>query len=124
MLENEIKVENIAKLVKLFYAKVRKHNELGQIFNNAIDDWPEHLEKLTLFWKDRMLGTREFVGHPPKAHLALPPFDTALFEEWLRLFHATADEIYIPEISALYKEKSRNIAVNLKRIVELKRFEG
>ena len=122
-LEAELNEKNINKIVKLFYAKVRKHKDLAPIFNNAIHDWPEHLDKLTLFWKDRMLGTREFVGHPPKAHLALPPFDTNLFEEWLRLFHETADEIYVPEIAELYKEKSRNIAVNLKRIIELKRFD-
>jgi hypothetical protein len=55
--------------------------------------------------------------------MALPPFDTNLFEEWLRLFYETADENYIPEIAMIYKEKSRTITVNLRRIVELKGFD-
>ena len=36
----------IARLVHAFYARVRADAELGPIFNDAIEDWPGHLEKL------------------------------------------------------------------------------
>ena len=120
MLETQLTEENISKLVNVFYAKIRKHKELGPIFNNAIHNWEEHLIKLTSFWKDRMLNTREFIGNPPRAHLDLPKFDLTLFEEWLKIFHETVNQIYIPEIAELYVEKSKNIAFNLQRILSLK----
>ena len=40
---------DINKLVVTFYSKVRKNEEIGYFFNNTIQDWDEHLEKLTDF---------------------------------------------------------------------------
>jgi hemoglobin len=37
-------------LVDTFYARVRADGALGPIFNDAIPDWPEHLDKLAAFW--------------------------------------------------------------------------
>ena len=34
-----------------FYIKVRTNSLLGPIFNDAIDDWQDHLERLTDFWE-------------------------------------------------------------------------
>ena len=42
---------------------------LGPIFNNAIADWPEHLEKLTAFWSSVMLTSGRYKGNPMAAHL-------------------------------------------------------
>ena len=41
-------------LVTQFYTKVRKDEILGPIFNNAINDWPEHLNRLTDFWESNL----------------------------------------------------------------------
>jgi hemoglobin len=38
-------------LVDTFYTKIRADELLGPIFNEAIDDWPENLERLTDFGK-------------------------------------------------------------------------
>ncbi|HYD73995.1 MAG TPA: preprotein translocase subunit TatC, partial [Candidatus Binatia bacterium] len=43
----DIDEEKIARLVHLFYGRVRADPDLGPIFNRAVEDWPEHLEKLT-----------------------------------------------------------------------------
>lgn len=44
-----INQESIAKLMEIFYEKVRKDKDLGPIFNNAIgtsdEEWKEHKEK-------------------------------------------------------------------------------
>jgi hemoglobin len=40
---------DVNELVIKFYAKIRKDILLGPIFNNAIVDWPIHLEHLTDF---------------------------------------------------------------------------
>ena len=38
-----------------FYAKIRKDTEIGHFFNEVIEDWNEHLEKLTNFWEMNLL---------------------------------------------------------------------
>ena len=52
--------EMIRTLVLTFYAKVRKDPTLGPIFDQAIGDWDDHLEKLTDFWSSVMatIGAR------------------------------------------------------------------
>ena len=39
--------EDVSILVHAFYAKIRKDTEIGHFFNEVIEDWNEHLEKLT-----------------------------------------------------------------------------
>ena len=41
-------------LVALFYDRVRADPALGPIFEDAIHDWPAHLETLTAFWSSVM----------------------------------------------------------------------
>ena len=43
--------EDISKLVHTFYAKIRKNELLGPIFNRHISEeqWPDHLKILTDF---------------------------------------------------------------------------
>ena len=73
----------IARLVHAFYARVRADAELGPIFNDAIEDWPGHLEKLAAFWSSVMLTSGRYKGQPVPAHLKhksrIPP---ALFDRW------------------------------------------
>ncbi|EPZ0226697.1 truncated hemoglobin Ctb, partial [Campylobacter coli] len=49
-----INQESIAKLMELFYDKIRKDKDLGPIFNNAIgtsdEAWKEHKAKIGNFW--------------------------------------------------------------------------
>src|SRR4051794_38717305 len=42
--------EMIRTLVQVFYGRVRKDSALGPIFNEAVGDWENHLEKLADFW--------------------------------------------------------------------------
>ena len=51
----DLSENGLATLVEAFYARVRADAELGPIFEDAIDDWPEHLEKLAAFWSSIML---------------------------------------------------------------------
>src|SRR3546814_2310234 len=55
MVEQELSEQDLAKLIPEFYARVRGDPVLGSIFDGAIDDWDEHLEKLQAFWSSVML---------------------------------------------------------------------
>jgi len=101
-------------LVDRFYAKVREDTVLGPVFNRAIDDWPDHLEKLSAFWSSVMLTTGRYKGNPMAAHLkhvhAIVP---AMFERWLQLWRETAREILSDAGAAGVIAKAERIAESL-----------
>lgn len=84
--------DEVATLVHAFYAKVRQDEVLGPIFNQHVDDWDQHLARLVDFWSAILRGTGRFTGAPMPKHIALPDLKAELFQRWLRLFHATAQE--------------------------------
>ncbi|MBN9425922.1 MAG: group III truncated hemoglobin [Burkholderiales bacterium] len=85
--------EEIRQMVDDFYAKVRRDEQLGPIFNSRIDDWDHHLVKLTDFWSSLLRGTTRFAGSPMTKHIALPGLSAALFQRWLQLFHETTQTL-------------------------------
>ena len=104
----------LATLVESFYARVRADEELGPIFNDAIGDWPEHLDKLTAFWSSVMLTTGRFKGQPVPAHRKhVSRITPQLFDRWLGLWSATTDELMTPDAAAALQAKAARIAESL-----------
>ncbi len=87
--------EEIAEMVRRFYADVAMDDLLGPMFNDvARVDWSEHLPKLTAFWSRALLGQQGYAGNPFRAHAHIHDqraFTPAHFERWLMLFHETLD---------------------------------
>jgi hemoglobin len=87
--------EEIAELVRRFYADVAQDELLGPVFHDvAAVDWSTHLPKLTAFWCRALLGIPGYTGNPFQAHArihARQAFTAAHFERWLSLFHETLD---------------------------------
>ena len=101
-------------LVDLFYARVRQDEVLGPVFDGAVEDWPEHLEKLAAFWSSVMLTTGRYKGSPMAAHLRhRDRIDPAMFGRWLRLWRATAQETLEPDEAAAIIGKAERIAESL-----------
>ena len=67
----DLSEDELAALIKAFYARVRADAELGPIFNDAVADWPEHLEKLSAFWSSVMLTSGRYKGQPVPAQGSL-----------------------------------------------------
>ena len=92
-----LNLEDVKKLVDAFYGKVRENNLLAPVFNERIKDrWPEHLEKMYTFWQTIFLEERTSFGSPFPPHAKLP-VEHAHFEEWMKLFTQTIDELFIGE---------------------------
>jgi len=53
----DISEEDLDRVVRAFYDRVRDDARLGPIFNNAIDDWEHHLRKLQAFWSSVILNS-------------------------------------------------------------------
>ncbi len=45
------------------------------------------------FWSGKLLGTNRFHRAPMPKHLAIPNLSPELFEQWLRLFKQTTEEL-------------------------------
>lgn len=110
----DIDEEQLKALVDVFYARVRTDPELGPIFNDAIGDWPEHLEKLTAFWSSVMLTSGRYKGNPMMAHLKhVRRITPALFDRWLALWARTTSDVMSPAAAAALQEKAQRISESL-----------
>lgn len=105
--------DEIAELVRRFYARVRRDERLGPIFNDRIHDWPAHEAKLCDFWSSALRGTRRFRGMPMPVHAALPGLSAALFGHWLQLFDQTLATLPNAALRERAGELARRIADSL-----------
>jgi hemoglobin len=106
--------EGLGRLISVFYARVRKDRELGPVFNDAVEDWPQHLEKLIDFWSSVMLTTGRYKGNPVAAHARHRARITPeLFDRWLTIWDETTDELMTPEAAAALQAKAARIAESL-----------
>ena len=115
--------EMIRRQVHTFYGRVRLHPVLGPVFNDAIQDWDEHLAKLCDFWSSVLLMTGRFKGSPMAAHARRPDIAQSHFPLWLDLFEATAREVCPPAAAELFVEKSRMIGKSLSLGLSVSRGE-
>lgn len=110
----QIDERGLRRLVALFYERVREDADLGPIFNDAVGDWPEHLEKLTAFWSSVMLASGRYKGNPVAAHIKhRERIDPALFERWLALWAYTTAEVMPPEAATALQATAARIAESL-----------
>ncbi|NOR55622.1 MAG: globin [Sulfurovum sp.] len=118
---SEITKENLTLMVNTFYAKIIKDDivspffiaKLGEDINN--DHWKEHLGVIRDFWTSIAMGDRDYNGNPFLPHTKLGDLKRETFMQWLKLFSETLDEIFIPEIAKLFKERAGIIAGNFMR---------
>ncbi len=104
---------DVNQLVNAFYAKIRKDEVLGPIFNKHIADeqWPEHLDKLTDFWETNLFGIPKFKGNPTAKHRTVDAgmnhsISQTHFGKWLQLWFETVNELFEGQLA----EKAKNAA--------------
>lgn len=110
--------EDVAKLVHEFYTKVRQNKEIGLFFNESIQDWNEHLEKLTDFWETNLFFRNKYKGNPKKAHIEVDQnFNESIeqkhFGIWLNLWFETVNENFTGEKADRAKNNARNMASHI-----------
>lgn len=110
--------EDIELLVHSFYAKVRAHENLGPIFNSAIDDWDSHLARLTDFWETNLFFVRNYKGNPLQVHLDVDhQFNNSIeqlhFGNWLQLWFETLDSLFKGRYAEIAKARARSMAATM-----------
>ncbi len=111
-MDADVTEESLGRLVRAFYAKVRRDPEIGPLFEAAVDDWDEHLEKLTAFWSSVMLASGRFKGRPMQAHMG-QPIRPEMFGRWLALWDETTAEMFAPRAAAALQAKAHTIGQSL-----------
>lgn len=109
---------SLGRLVTLFYEQVRQDPELGPIFNEAIEDWPDHLAKLTDFWHAVMLTSGRYKGNPMMQHLRHGArIRPEHFDRWLALWDIATAETMPPEHAEILQAKARRIGETLQFVL-------
>lgn len=114
----------IRTVVESFYGRVRRDPVLGPIFESAVADWPEHLQKLTDFWSSLTLLSGRYKGNPFEAHLPLPRLGDEHFAVWLRLFDQTLRELCTPEQANVFRVRAGRVAESLNMGLAIRRGEA
>jgi hemoglobin len=83
-------IDSIKLFVNEFYGKVQQDLLIGPIFNQTIEDWRPHREKMYAFWNAALFGVPGFRGNPFAKHAPLN-LNADHFKRWLELFHQTID---------------------------------
>lgn len=103
-------LEEVKKLVDVFYGKVRKDALLSPIFEKAIGDhWDTHLDKMYEFWQTVLLDEHTYYGSPFLPHAKLP-VNKQHFERWLLLFNETVDTEFTGELAEEAKWRAQKMA--------------
>ena len=109
---NETQLE---ALIPCFYARVREDALIGPVFDGAIADWDDHLEKLIAFWSSVMLTSGRYKGNPVAAHMKhLGEITPPMFDRWLSLWTEVTEEILPATAAAALQGKAARIAESLK----------
>lgn len=126
MIKNDITSrEDVFLLVSSFYKKVRKDSVLGPFFNDVIEDWEEHLERLTTFWESSLFLKTKYLGNPLEAHVKVDKANNNSITElhfglWLNLWFQTIDELFEGD----YAENAKRRARKMGTFLYLKIFEA
>ena len=116
MLYEKVDRESVEKLVSTFYASVLDDAMLAPFFIKILGKdmnggkWYEHLRQLNEFWHLMMTGKGHYRGHPFPAHAFIGPLTREHFEQWLKLFKATVDSLFVREIADKFYEKADTLA--------------
>lgn len=107
-----LQAEDVKLLVDTFYEKVNRDGLLAPVFNErAMVDWESHLPKMYAFWGSILLDSNEYRGKPFDVHAKHKEhIYPEHFEQWLKLFFETLDELFEGEKAALAKQRAQSIA--------------
>ena len=104
-------IEDVERMVSLFYDKVNQDKLLSEVFNvHAKTNWKSHLPKMVQFWSGILLDTSEYRGRPFDSHAKQAEhISPAHFQRWISLFKETINENFEGEKAALAIQRAESI---------------
>ena len=116
MIEPRVPVDRaeIAWVVAVFYARVRRDPGLSEIFSRHVQDWPSHEAKIARFWANAILGEGSYSGNPMRVHMEAGSVRPEHFECWLRLFDRTLEDELEPGAAQAWSALAHRIGRGLR----------
>jgi len=116
--------QDILAVVDAFYRRVETDALLKVPFG-SVEDWPEHIAKLTHFWWTRF-GGKSYMDveySPPLKHYRAG-FNREFLSRWLSLFHQTLQEKLTPDQAKMWKTIADRMGegLSLKNDMMIERF--
>lgn len=106
--------EDIELLVNSFYMKVLKDDMIGYIFTEIVKlDWNRHMPTMYDFWETTLFHKAIYKGNPIQVHQNLHQKEQLKpihFEQWLKLFSETVDDLFQGDKAELAKTRALSIA--------------
>jgi hemoglobin len=106
---------DIIQIVDVFYGKVRADALIGKYFTTVMPvNWDTHLPIMYNFWENVLFHTGNFEGNPMAKHRVvhgLQAIGKDAFEQWVRIFCQTVDELYSGPNADTIKIRAKNIAM-------------
>ena len=99
--------QDVIELVDLFYGKIMKDELLSPFFKHL--NLEIHLPKMVQFWSFVLLDETGYATNVVEKHLRMP-LEKIHFDQWLKLFYETLDELFIGEKVDLAKQRAFTIA--------------
>jgi len=112
---------HIETMVLRFYGKILDDELVAPFFIAKLGDdmqndyWQPHIELLINFWSTMILNDASYNGNPMRPHFYIGELTQETFKQWLKLFFETVDEVFIPRLGIVFKERGKNIAGNFMR---------
>jgi len=110
--------DDVMKLITTFYAKVRKDELLGPIFNSIVKDWDSHNERIANFWETNLFFIQKYKGNPLEVHREVDArvnntVSELHFGRWLLLWIETIDQLFAGKYADLAKNRARKMSTFL-----------
>lgn len=95
--------KDIHDVVDDFYNRIQIDSVL-QIPFRSVENWPDHIQKLTHFWWIRLGGKPYLLNHyNPVAKHYFAGFNRELLTRWLAIFHDTLQSLLNPDQTEIWK---------------------
>src|SRR5579884_3523560 len=106
--------EVLVRLLNHFYADVRQHELIGPVFENQVEDWPSHIEKIADFWSQVSGGPAGYGGGMPARHIPLG-LKEEHFQAWLGLWDTNCHIWLAPDCAGEMSALAQQIAKRLRQ---------
>ncbi len=109
---NGITIEKIREMVELFYSRTQHDDLLGPIFDQRVEDWEAHYEKMTRFWSSAAINAGTYSGRPIEAH-KFGGLTKAHFDRWVEMFITTANDVFAEQDAVVFTDLGKKMASSI-----------
>lgn len=115
-----IEHETVCRVVDDFYGRVQHHPTLAEPFER-VQDWPEHIARLSHFWWTTLGGERyrNDQYHVLAKHGPIGITD-ALVDDWLALFRTTLEDHLTQEQADFWYEYAEQLGQSIRMLAQMK----